>query len=176
MPSNSRISQHYKDKKTKRGQYPKFVPDLEEWKEACSFYCYDKQIAKHFDISNETFYRFIDRQRHEKEQGRPAEFLDAYKKEKSGTKKVILKTLLAAAKSGDISALIFASKTYGGLKEQKDNDLILIKRQELIIKQKELMLKHKEFIAKIAEKYQLDFDELKAFADKFFEGTKVDEL
>jgi len=176
MPSNSRISQNYKDKKTKRGQYPKFVPNLEEWTECCRIYCYDYQIAKHFDISKETFYRFIDRQRHEKDEGRPAEFLDAFIKERSRTKKKILDKLLDTADKGDVGALIFSAKTYGGLKEAKDADFLKIKKKELEIKQKELMLKHKEFIAKIAEKYQLDFDELKAFADKFFEGAKVDEL
>lgn len=176
MPANRRISQYYQDKKVKRGQYPKFVPDLEEWKEACRIYCYDYQIAKHFDISKECFYKFIDRQRHEKEQKGPAEFLDAYIKERTGTKKKILNKLLDTADKGDMAALIFSAKTYGGLKEKKDEDFLVIKKKELELKQKEMMLKQKEFIAKIAERYQLDFSELKEFADRYFEGEKVDEL
>lgn len=171
MPSNSRISQHYKDKKTKRGQYPKFVPNLDEWREACLLYCYDKQIAKHFDISHETFYRFIDRQRHEKDQGRPAEFLDTYKLARNTTKKQVLNKLLS---SNETAALIFSAKTFGGLTEKKDDKEYELKKKEFELKQKEFELKQKEFLAKLGEKFQLDYEQLKEFVEKFFEENKKD--
>lgn len=163
----NRISQHYKDKKnSKRGRGIKFNPHLNEWKEACRVYCYDTQIVKHFDISKETFYTFLDKQRYEKEQGRPSEFFDSYKQERNTTKQNVLDKLL---RCNEPAALIFSAKAYGGLKEAKDAELLILKR-------KELMLKHKEFLSKIAERYNLNYEELKELADKFFKNIKIDDM
>src|ERR1700744_6175357 len=118
LVANPRKSQVSKDRKV--GRTRKFVPDIKEWAEACEIYCYDKQISRHFDICQETFYAFLDRERYAEEQGEISEFLAAYKKGRNKTSKFAISNLLQLAKKGDPAASIFTAKTYGGLLETKD--------------------------------------------------------
>lgn len=165
----ARISQYSKDKNGRRGRGLCFIPELKEWKEACEIYCYDTQIAKHFDISKETFYVFIDKQRYEEEQGRKSEFLDAYKNGRNKTAKFAISNLLQLAKKGDAAASIFTAKTYGGLLETKD-----IKHIEL--KKIEVAFKTKQFLTDLASKFELKYEELNEFAEKYFKDAKLDDI
>lgn len=159
-----RVSQHSRDKKGKRGQNP-FAPDLKEWQLACKLYKYDTQIAKHFDICKETFYSFIDKQRCLLEQGKSAEFLDAYKKGRNDTTQFVLTKLMESVKNSDIAAIIFAAKTYGGLKEAKDTDAHLLKKKEYI-------LKSKQYLTDLAKKFELNYEQLCEFSNKYFSDIK----
>ena len=167
MPTNARLSKVSKERKKGRGR--KFVPELKEFAEACKIYPYDKLIAKHFDISTETFYAFLDRERYEEEQGKISAFLAAYKNERNVTRKFALTNLLQLAKKGDTAASIFLSKTYGGLLETKD-----IKHIEL--KKIEVAFKTKQFLTELANKFGLNYDQLDAFADKFFSNSKLEDI
>lgn len=166
----NRISKYCNDKRNpKRGQKG-FLPDLQEWAKACEEYCYDKQIVKHFDICNETFYKFLDRQRYEEEHGRKAEFLEAYKNGKNKSRLEAIQLLKQSARKKDEAAtIIFYAKTFGNLIESKD-------LKDLKMKKKEFALKQKEFLTKLAEKFELDFEQLKEFATKFFKDAKVDDI
>lgn len=162
MPSNYRKSQHSKEKKGKRGRTQKFDPDLKEWTEACEIYAYDKQIAKHFDICQETFYVFLDRQRYAEEQGNPSEFLAAYKNGRNKTRKFAITNILKLAQQGEVAASIFAAKTYGELIEAKDIAHIELKK-------KEVELKTKSFLTELANKFNLNPEQLEKFAQDYFE-------
>ena len=167
MPANPRKSQVSKDRKA--GRLPKFVPNIKEWSEACEIYAYDKQIVRHFDICNETFYSFLDKERYKEEQGEVSEFLAAYKNGRNKTSRFALSNLLNLAKKGDAAASIFTAKTYGGLLETKD-----IKHIEL--KKIEVAFKTKQFLTDLANKFQLSYEELNEFANKYFKDSKLDEI
>lgn len=168
MASNPRKSQYSKDKIAGR-RTNKFDPDIKQWTEACQVYCYDKQIAKHFDICQETFYSFIDKQRYKEEQGEKSAYLEAYKSGRNKTAKFALSNILNLAKKGDVTASIFTAKTYGGLLEARD-----IKHIEL--KKIEVAFKTKKFLTELAEKFTLNYEELNAFADKYFKDSTVDDI
>ena len=163
-----RISQHYKDKQ-KPGRSIKFNPTIEEWTDACQTYCFDTQICKHFDVHKETFYLFLDRQRYEKEQGRAADFLDVYKMGRNKTTKFAIDNLKINAERGDPAATIFFAKTFGGLIEAKD-----IKHIEL--KKYEMAFKSKQFMTELAKKFELNYEELNTFANKYFSDAKLDDI
>lgn len=163
-----RISQHSLAKKGKVGKAP-FEPSLEEWTKVCKLYPYDKQIFEHFDIAKETFYSFLDKQRYEKEQGRKSEYLDAYKNGRAESKSFALANLLKLAKQGDAACSIFVSKTFGGLLESKD-----IKHIEL--KKIEVAFKTKQFLTELASKFELKYEELTEFAEKYFKNAKLDDI
>ena len=165
-----RISQHYKDKKNKKiGRGLKFNPSINDWKEACEIYAYDTQIIKHFDICAETFYSFLDKQRYEQDQGRKSEFIDTYKNGRNKTRKFAISNILQMAKKGDPSSSIFVAKTFGGLLETKD-----IKHIEL--KKYEVAFKTKQFMTELANKFELNYEELNTFAEKYFKDDKLDAI
>ena len=164
----ARISQHSLSKKGKPGAAP-FLPDLKKWIEICKIYPYDKDIFGYFDIAKETFYAFLDRQRYEKEQGRSAAYLDAYINGRHNTKQYVLGKLLKSIDRDDMAGVIFGSKTYGGLLEAKD-----IKHIEL--KKIEVAFKTKQFMTELASKFELNFDELNKFAEKYFKDAKLDDV
>jgi hypothetical protein len=168
MAANPRKSQHSKDKKGP-GRTKKFEPDLKEWAEVCELYCYDKQIFQHFDICAETFYAFLDRQRYAEEQGTRSEFLAAYKDGRNKGRNFALTSLKKLTEKGEVAATIFTAKTYGGLLEAKD-----IKHIEL--KKYEVAFRTKQFLTELGNKFNLNFEELKEFADKYFNDVKLDVL
>lgn len=165
----ARISQYSLDKKGKRGRTQEFIPEIKEWSEACELYCYDTQIVRHFDICKETFYSFLDKERYKQEQGNPSEFLDAYKKGRNKTSKFAVSSLLNAAKNGDTAAIIFSAKTFGGLIETKDIRHIELKKYEVAFKTK-------QFLSELASKFELNYEELNLFANKYFKDAKLDEI
>ncbi len=165
-----RISNYSKDKKNKKGgRGLKFNPSISEWKDACDVYAYDTQIIKHFDICQETFYSFLDKQRYEIEQGGKGEFLETYKACRNKTRQFALKNLLKLAKEGDSACAIFSAKAFGGLLEAKD-----IKHIEL--KKYEVAFKTKQFMTELAKKFELNYEELNEFANKYFSDDKLDEI
>lgn len=171
MAANPRKSQDAKNRKGVGG--PKaFLPDLKEWIECFKIYPYNRQIQKHFGICEETFYAFIDKQKVLEEEGKPSAYLEAYKYGRNETRKTILSTLINCASTGskeDMPALIFASKTYGGLLEEKD-----IKHIEL--KKIEVAFKTKQFLTDLANKFNLSYEQLDEFAKKFFSDKKLDDI
>lgn len=169
MPGQPRKSQHYKDKKGKVGRHLKLNPTLKEWTEACNIYAYDKQIAKHFDVCPETFYLFLDRQRCIQESGKKADFLDAYKAGRNKTRQFAISNILQMAKKGDPMCSIFTAKTFGGLIETKD-----IKHIEL--KKYEVAFKTKQFMTELAKKFELNYEELSTFAEKYFSDDKLEDI
>lgn len=154
-----RISEYSKNRK--KGVFPKFVPTLEEWTEACGMFPYDIQIVKYFSTSKETFYCFLDRQRAAVEQGETSAFLDAYLAERKKTKKLISDAYKQKVVTGDTGSVLFGMKAFNGIIEQKDIEHIEIKKQQLA-------LKSNEFLTEMAKQFGLDKAELKTFADKFF--------
>lgn len=163
-----RISQHSLSKKGKVGA-ARFLPDLKEWTEICKIYPYDKDIFGYFDIAKETFYAFLDRERYQKEQGKKSEYLDAYINGRHNTKKFVLGKLLKSIERDDMAGVIFGSKTYGGLLEAKD-----IKHIEL--KKIEVAFKTKQFLTELANKFELDYEQLNEFANKHFKDKKLDDI
>jgi len=164
----ARLSQHSLSKMGKKGERP-FKPDLKEWIEVCRLVPYDQDIFRHFGVSKETFYKFLDRERYAKEQGQKSSYIDAYNSQRYQTKKSVLTNLLDKALSGDTACSIFAAKTYGGLIESKD-----IKHIEL--KKIEVAFKTKQFLTELANKFGLNYDQLDAFADKFFSNSKLEDI
>lgn len=150
-----RKSQHYLDKKGKTGRKP-WMPDLKEWTEVCEVYPYDKDIFNHFDINKESFYSFLDKQRCLQDEGKKSDYIDAYKKGRTETKKKVLNKLLKMAEAGDNACVIFASKTYGGLRETKDLDAHEIRIKEYQLKEQAFRLTTEKFINELCEKHSLD--------------------
>lgn len=169
MAANPRKSEYSKNKKGKVGRGNPFLPNLKEWTEACELYCYDKQIFQHFDICAETFYSFLDRQRYAEEQGNNSEYLAAYKSGRNKGRSFALNSLKKLTENGEVAATIFTAKTYGGLLEAKD-----IKHIEL--KKYEVAFRTKQFLTELGNKFSLNFEELKDFADKYFKDTKLDNI
>ncbi|MES2615508.1 MAG: hypothetical protein V4591_08840 [Bdellovibrionota bacterium] len=154
-----RLSQHSKSRKAGRTA---FKPHLQEWTEICKVSAYDTQIWRHFMISKETFYAFLDRERYSEEQtGEYSAYLDTYKKERAGTRKMVLDAFIKSIEAGDTSSIIFAAKTYLGLIEAKDVAYIELKKEEFA-------LKTKVFLTNLANKFNLNYDQLDEFADKYF--------
>ncbi len=154
-----RLSQHSKLKKVGRVA---FKPDLNEWTEICGVTAYDTQIWRHFMIAKETFYAFLDRERYVQEQtGEYSAYLDTYKKERAHTRKMVLDVFMKNVEKGDTACVIFAAKTYLGLIEAKDVAYIELKKEEVT-------LKTKVFLTNLASKFNLDYEQLEEFADKFF--------
>jgi hypothetical protein len=148
-----------------RGRGKSFKPDLKEWTEACGMFPYDVQIYKYLVVSRETFYKFLDEQRYlEETTGCKSDFLDAYINERKKTKKLISNAYREKVLAGDTGSIIFGQKAFNGIIEQKDIEHIEIKKQQLA-------LKSNEFLSELAKEYNLNKDELKIFADKYF--TKI---
>lgn len=163
-----RISSHSREKK-KIGRGLKFNPSIDEWTDACEIYAYDTQIIKHFDICQETFYSFLDKQRYQQEQGNKSAFLETYKSGRNKTRKFALKNILQMAKKGDPSSSIFVAKSFGGLLEAKDIRHIELKKYEVAFKTK-------QFMTELAKKFELNYEELSEFANKYFSDDKLDDI
>ncbi|MES2614429.1 MAG: hypothetical protein V4591_03335 [Bdellovibrionota bacterium] len=113
-------------------------------------------------IAKETFYAFLDRERYVQEQtGEYSAYLDTYKKERAHTRKMVLDVFMKNVEKGDTACVIFAAKTYLGLIEAKDVAYIELKKEEVT-------LKTKVFLTNLASKFNLDYEQLEEFADKFF--------
>jgi hypothetical protein len=164
----ARKSQHSLAKMGKVGRKP-FLPDLKEWKEACEIYVYDKQIFEHFFISRETFYRFLDNQRCLIDEGKKSAYIDAYTKGRNKSKQWAISLLKNAAEKGDTGSIIFSSKAIGGLLEAKDIAHIELKKIEV-------SFKTKQFLTDLANKFNLNYEQLNEFANKFFHDPKMDEI
>lgn len=163
-----RKSQHSLAKMGKVGRKP-FLPDLDEWTLACGMYQFDKQIAQHFEINVETFYTFLDRQRCLEEQQKKAVYLDAYIKERRTTRKEISDKFLDNVKKGDTASILFGMKTHLGFLETKDQKHIELKKIEVAFKTK-------QFMTELASKFNLNYEQLDEFANKFFRDSKLDEI
>lgn len=164
----ARKSQYSLSKQGKVGR-AKFEPNLEEWRKACSIYAYEKQIVKHFGICNETYYAFLDRERLLEESGGHSEYLEAYKSERQKTRKIISDAFLKNVLNGDVASTIFGMKTHLGFLEERD-----IRHIEL--KKIEVAFKTKAFLTDLASKFELNFEQLQEFADKYFKDSKIEDV
>lgn len=152
----------------KKGCALKFIPCIEEWTKACETYAYDKQIYQHFDISHETFYAFLDRERIIIESGNHSAFIESYKKGRNKNREWALENLKKQALTERGAACaIFAAKTFGGLLEAKDVAMIKLKQQEH-------ELRNKSFLSDLASKFNLNAQELEKFASTYFKPIDLD--
>lgn len=163
-----RKSQHSLAKMGKVGRKP-WIPDVKKWEKACRVFAHDKQMIKHFDICQETFYSFLDKQRCLEEEGKKAEYLEIYKRVRFEVKEKISDAFLNKVADGDPSSIIFGMKAYNGLLEEKD-----IKHIEL--KKVEVAFKTKQFLTSMAKEFNLTYEELDKFADKYFKESKLDDI
>lgn len=167
----ARISQYCKSKKIKGGRTATFYPDLKEWKKICGLSAYDTQVCKYFQISQETFYAFIDREKYKEEQDSSysSEFLESHKAERNKTRDFISAKFLENIRNGDTSSTIFGMKTFNNMIEAKDLKHIELKKYEIAFKTK-------QFLTELANKFELNIEELNAFAGKYFKDAKLDEI
>lgn len=163
-----RLSQYSKQKKAKTN---KFDPDIKEWRKVCRLSPYNITIIKHFGISKETFCAFIDRERYKEEQNPKyhSDYVDALKIERMRFRELISDSFYNKISEGDTASVIFGMKLYNGAIEAKDLSALAIKR-------KELTLKSNQFLSQLAEKFQLDKEEIKQFAEKYFTHVKTDDV
>ncbi len=155
-------------KKKKAGKL-EFLPEVEMWTKVCQTAAYDTQIYKSFSICKDTFYSFLDRERCKEEQDPlyKSAYLAAYINKRHETRQLISDAFLENIIKGDTASILFGMKTYNGLIEAKD-----IKHIEL--KKKEVALKTKMFLTDLANKFNLNFEELKEFANQHFKDIKLD--
>jgi hypothetical protein len=163
-----RKSQHSLAKMGKVGRKP-FEPDVTEWASACKMYQFDKQIFQHFQINAETFYTFLDRQRCLEEEGKKAVYLEAYIRERQQTRKEISDKFLENVKNNDTASILFGMKTHLGFLETKDQKHIELKKIEVAFKTK-------QFMTELASKFNLNYEQLDDFANKFFRDSKLDDV
>ncbi len=146
-----------------------FLPDLKEWTEACEIYAYDEQIFKHFFISRECFYAFLDRQRCLIDEGKKSAYIDTYEKGRNTSRQWAISRLKEAAISGDTGAIIFSAKAIGGLLEIKDQKHIELKKIEQAFKTK-------NFLTDLAQEFNLTYEQLDEFANKYFKDSNLDNI
>lgn len=163
-----RLSQHSLSKKGKPGKAA-FEPNIKEWTKACEISAFDTQIIKYFSISKETFYSFIDKARYIADNGNKSEYLDAYINGRKKTKNMIAESFFNKIKDGDTSSVIFGMKSYNGALEAKDVYLIEMKKRELELKQK-------QFLTELANKFELNYEQLDEFAGKYFKESKLEDI
>ncbi len=163
-----RISNHCRSKLDGNGRKP-FHPVLEDWQEACSIYPYIKQICEHFEVCHETVRQFIDKEyvKQEQDSSYISRYIEALTAEKKRFRKTISTSFLKSVEKGDNPTIIFGMKSFHGTIEAKDLAHIELKRQELA-------LKSNEYLTKLAEKYSLNFEELKEFSEKYFKGIDLE--
>lgn len=164
----ARLSNHVKNKRTKK-RGDSFLPDIDEWKKACTYYPSNVQISKHFDISRETFYAFLDKEHYKQEQDSnyKSAYIDLYKNARNGTRLGIYSNLLDMVKRQDNAAIIYSTKIFGGAIEERDKKLIAIKKYEA-------QFKAKQFLTSLAEKFNLDYNQLNKFANRYFKELDLD--
>ena len=160
----ARLSQYSKDRRKMRTNA--FYPKLDEWVDACEVCPFDTQIAKIFGISKETFYCFIDKERYKEEQDKKykSEHLDIYKSARNKARKRISEAYFSNVDKHDTASVIFGMKTFNGLIESKDLELIKIKREQM-------MLKNNEFLLELATKFNLNEKQLKLFTKQYYKDV-----
>lgn len=163
-----RSSKQSTDKNGKRGGDP-FYPDLKEWKIACDHYINVRQIAEHFGKARETIYALLDRERCKEDEGKKSVILDHYIKGRRESRLKAIDNLKRLSDTGSEAAIIYSAKTIGGFIEAKDLEHIELKK-------KDQDLKNKQFLTDLAAKFELKYDELNAFAEKYFKDSKVDDI
>lgn len=156
--------------KKKRAKTLEFLPELDQWIKICQTAAYDTQIYRAFGVCKDTFYTFIDRERYREEQdpNYKSPYVANYINKRQETRQLISDAFLTNIKCGDTASILFGMKTYNGLIEAKD-----IKHIEL--KKKEVALKTKMFLTDLANKFNLNFEELKEFAAQHFKDIKLDD-
>lgn len=166
----ARLSKESIAKKGRGGPSP-FSPDIKAWKKICGLSAYDTQIQKYFGISQETFYAFLDRERYKQEQDPKyrSEFLESHKAERNKTKEMIANKFLEKIQEGDTSSVIFGMKTYNGMIEAQFHKIIELKKIEVAFKTK-------QFLTELGSKFNLNYEELNAFAEKFFKDSKIEDV
>lgn len=144
------------------------MPDIKQWKKICSMSSHNIQIAKYFNVCQETLYSFMDRERYkeEKDESFTSEYLASLKDERNRTREFIASKFLENIKKGDNSSVIFGMKVFNGSIEQKDADIIELKKQEVA-------LKSKQFLTQLAEKFNLNPDQLQKFAEAYFKPVEM---
>ncbi len=152
----------------KKGKFA-WEPDLSKWKKVCGMCAFDTQIFRTFQISRECFYAFLDRERFKEEQDPEyrSAYLVYYVNERFKTKDRILNAFLDKIDDGDTASVIFGMKVFNGAIEAKDMVSIEFKRHEL-------MLKTKDFLFNLADKFNLDFEQVKGFAKTYFK--EIDDI
>lgn len=152
----------------KHGRY-KFQPNIKDWSEACKICPTDRQIAKYFSISHETFYAFLDRERVVEDNGKTSEYIDIYKRKSAETKKKIADAFLENVGNGDVTSIIFGMKAYNGVIEAKDIAHIELKKIDQ-------SFKNKQFLTDMAKEFNLTYEQLNDFANKYFKDSKIEDV
>lgn len=157
----ARKSEHCK---SRRNRTSRFVPEIDEWREACRNLPFDQQIIRHFGICHETFYAFLDKEyyRQEQEEGYISDFVASYKQERLRSKNKISEAYFKLIDKGDTPSIIFGMKSFNGLLEARDIEHIELKKKQMAIRAN-------EFLLDLAAKFKLDEKELKAFVKKYHE-------
>ena len=163
----ARLSQHSNNRTHKRGRGIKFNPDPAEFRKVCGLSPYNTSLMKHFGIGVETFYSFIDKERYkeEKDLNYKSDFLDALKTERMRFKKLISDSFYNKIAEGDTASIIFGMKLYNGAMEEKDLKTLALKRKEFI-------LKSKQYLTDLAKKFDLNYEQLCEFSNKYFTDIK----
>ena len=119
----------------------------------------DCQIMQSLDISRETFYKW--------KRVYP-DFADSLNKGRAKTLENL--KLKAIEKSNtDPLMMMFLLKNKGKYLERNQEEVISIKKKELKLKEKELVLKSEKFASELAEKFQLNKEEVLQILKKYQE-------
>lgn len=160
-----------KSKNRRKGRCDKFRPDMFNWKKICRLSSHNVQIARYFNISQETLYKFLDEEQYKQEQDENyiSEYLVSLKDERNKTREFIANKFLKNIDSGDNSSVIFGMKVYNGMIEAKDLAHIQLKKLDQSFRQK-------QFLTELANKFSLNYEQLDEFANKFFKDAKLDDI
>jgi hypothetical protein len=164
---SKRLSKFSRERK--EGRTP-FSPDIDRWTEICKMSAYDNQIYRSFQISHDTFYSFIDRERLKQEQDPSYEsaYIAAYINKRHEMRQIISDAFMQKIEAQDTASILFGMKTYNGMIEEKDIRHIELKKQEIA-------LKTNAYLTELASKFSLDFDQLKEFSKMYFKGIDLNE-
>jgi hypothetical protein len=165
----TRLSQHSKTRR--KGRCDKFRPDIKQWQRICAIASVQAQIARYFSISQETLYKFLDEERYKEEQDEnyKSSYLEILKEEKKKTKELVASKFFESIKNGDNASVIFGMKVYNHAIEAKDVEA-------LILKKREVELKEKTYLTSLAEKFNLNVEELQKFTDKHFSDKNLNDI
>lgn len=149
--------------RNKKGRRLKFDPDLQEWIDACKATQYNYQMYSWFGIARDTFSAFLDREHYKEEQNPEyhSAFLASLKKERNKIRAYVNNKFLDLIEKEDTAAIIFGQKTYNKFLEAKD-------KKNLELKAAQVNLQKKQFLTQLAEKFDLNYEQLQKFADKYF--------
>jgi len=118
----------------------------------------DKQIFESLGISCDTFYEL---------KKNNSEFSEALTLGREKTRDELTNAAIKNAKM-EPSLMMFMMRT-------KFDYMYVDKRKELELKQKELELKTKSFLTGMAKEFNLTYEQLDEFANKYFNGNKSEE-